>query len=160
MGFSAGGHLAAHVSTRFDAGDPAADDPVARLGSRPDLAILLYPVITFTSLSSHTATARNLLGDGPLAPGLIECLSCERHVTPRTPPTFIYHATGDPNVPVINAMLYADALRAGGVPFEMHLYDRVAHGVGLASGDPVLHTWPGLCAAWLAGKGFGRVGST
>jgi hypothetical protein len=42
------------------------------------------------------------------------------------------------------------------VDFEMHLYDRVAHGVGLAKSDPYLHTWPALCASWLASKGFGR----
>jgi acetyl esterase/lipase len=155
MGFSAGGHLAAHVSTHFDAGDCGAHDPVARAASRPDLAVLLYPVITMTKLSHHTVTMRNLLGDAPLRE-LIEELSVERHVTRDTPPTFVYHAIGDPNVPVINALLYADALRASGVRFELHLYDRVAHGIGLATSDDYLRTWPLLCAAWLASKGFGR----
>jgi acetyl esterase/lipase len=108
-----------------------------------------------TGLSHHTATTRNLLGDSPPRE-LVESLSCERNVTRDTPTTFIYHASGDPNVPVINSLLYADALRLNGVPFEMHLYDRVAHGVGLASNDDYLRTWPMLCAAWLASKGFGR----
>ena len=154
MGFSAGGHLAAIVSTCFDAGNPGADDPIERVSNRPDLAALLYPVITLTALSHHTATTRNLLGDAP-ATDVIEALSCERHVTRDTPPTFLYHASGDPNVPVNNTMLYADALRAAGVAFEVHLYDRVAHGVGLAEKDNYLRSWPMLCAAWLAAKGFG-----
>jgi acetyl esterase/lipase len=158
MGFSAGGHLAALVCTRFDAGNPSADDTVERFSNRPDLAVLLYPVITLTALSHHTATTRNLLGDSPSGE-LIEALSCERHVTRDTPPTFLYHASGDPNVPVVNALLYAEALRAAGVAFEVHLYDRVAHGVGLAEEDDYLRTWPALCAAWLAAKGFTRAGN-
>ena len=55
-------------------------------------------------------------------------------------------------------MLYAEALRSISVPFKMHLYDRIAHGVGLASKDPVLRTWPDLCATWLASYGFGNGG--
>jgi acetyl esterase/lipase len=155
MGFSAGGHLAAQLSTHFDHGDSTSDDPIERVSSRPELAVLLYPVITMTRLSHHTATTHNLLGDSPV-PLVINALSCEQHVTSQTPPTFIYHATGDPNVPVINALLYADALSASGVAFEMHLYDRIAHGVGLAANDACLRTWPSLCANWLNAKGFGR----
>jgi hypothetical protein len=59
---------------------------------------------------------------------------------------------------VINALLYAEALRSAGVAFEMHLYDREAHEIGLAESDPVLKTRPGLCASWMAGKGWGRGG--
>ena len=157
MGFSAGGHLAAQIATRTQggAGDTTAADPVDRLSSRPDLCVLLYPVITFTSASFHTKTAENLLGAAPTVAQIDE-LSCEKHVTRQTPPTFLYHASGDPNVPVENALLFATALRQAGAAFEMHLYDRVAHGVGLAAGDEILRTWPALCATWLAGKGFGR----
>jgi acetyl esterase/lipase len=155
MGFSAGGHLAAQIATRGGAGDPAAADPVDPLSSRPDLCVLLYPVITFTSASFHTKTAENLLGAAPTAAQIDE-LSCEKHVTRQTPPTFLYHASGDPNVPVENALLFASALRKAGVAFDMHLYDRIAHGVGLAAGDEILRTWPALCATWLRGKGFGR----
>ena len=143
MGFSAGGHLAAHVATQ------------ANDAERPDVSVLLYPVITFTELSSHVKTWQNLLGDSPPR-ALIEQLSCERSVSSKTPATFLYHASGDPNVPVENALIYAAALRAAGVGFEAHLYDRVAHGVGLAATDEVLGTWPALCAVWLRGKGFGR----
>lgn len=157
MGFSAGGHLAAHVATKGGAADRQAADEVDRQRSRPDLCVLLYPVITFCSASSHAKSPEYLLGAAP-TPAQVEELSVERHVTGATPPTFIYHASGDDNVPVTNAILFAEALRGAGVPFEMHLYDRVAHGVGLAESDPVLRTWPGLCATWMAGKGWGDGG--
>lgn len=155
MGFSAGGHLAAHVATKGSAADPEAADEVDRQRSRPDLCVLLYPVITFSSASSHAKSPEYLLGAAP-TPAQVEELSVEKHVNDSTPPTFIYHASGDDNVPVTNAFLYAEALRGAGVPFEMHLYDRVAHGVGLAARDPVLRTWPRLCATWMAGKGWGH----
>jgi len=156
VGFSAGGHLAAHLSVCFDAGDGSSCDPIERCGCHPNLAVLLYPVISFTELSSHTKTWQNLLGADSASRQVRESLSCERHVSAQTPPTFIYHATGDPNVPIDNALIYAAALRGAGVSFELHAFDRVAHGVGLASNDPVLGTWPELCATWLRGKGFGR----
>ena len=155
MGFSAGGHLAAHVSTCFDPGDPQSPDPIERASSRPDVAVLLYPVISFTDLSHHTRTWQYLLGDDATPPQR-ESLSCERLVTAQTPATFVYHATGDPNVPVENSIAYAAALRRAGVSFEMHLYDAAAHGVGLAQNHPTLHTWPALCATWLQTKHFGR----
>src|SRR5260221_7962296 len=62
MGFSAGGHLASHAATHFDAGDSSAPDPIDRAGSRPDFAILAYPVITFTASYTHKGSAKNLLG--------------------------------------------------------------------------------------------------
>src|SRR5919109_4792525 len=63
VGFSAGGHLAMTASTRFDAGDAAATDPVDRAGSRPDFAVLGYPVITMTEPWMHVGSRTNLLGD-------------------------------------------------------------------------------------------------
>ena len=62
MGFSAGGHLAATASTHFDAGNPAAADPIERAGSRPDFAILGYPVITLTESWTHQGSKTMLLG--------------------------------------------------------------------------------------------------
>lgn len=157
LGFSAGGHLAATVSTHFDDGNPTATDPVERAGSRPDLSVLVYPVITLQPPSAHTGSRKNLLGED--APDdLVNLLSNDRQVTPKTPPAFIVHTYGDPGVPVENAMLYAGALRQHGVACELHIYDTPApHGVGLARDErhhPVLHRWPDLCADWLRGKGF------
>src|SRR5438552_17955859 len=64
LGFSAGGHLAANLSTRFDAGKPDAKDEIERVSSRPDLMILLYPVITMGTLT-HQGSKLNLLGENP-----------------------------------------------------------------------------------------------
>ena len=154
MGFSAGGHVAATAATHFDeAGQPASPDPVARVSSKPNLLVLVYPVITmgrFTNSFSKT----NLLG-AFAAPGLVQLLSDETQVRPDTPPTFLVQAVDDP-VPVENSLLFARALRQNGVPFEMHLYEKGGHGYGLAPHIPVLSGWPALCAAWLRLHGFSR----
>ena len=142
LGFSAGGHLAATVSTR------PPDD-----ASRPDLAVLCYPVITMADPHTHAGSREHLLGPNP-SPELIEQLSADRQVTPRTPPTFLWHTADDAVVPVENALAYAAAVRANGVPFELHVYAHGRHGVGLAGDDPVLRTWTDRCADWLKGRGF------
>jgi acetyl esterase/lipase len=153
LGFSAGGHLAATASTQFDAGDPDTADPIDRMSSRPDVSVLVYPVITFTDPYTHAGSRRNLLGENP-PKELIESMSAENRVTKDTPPAFIFHTADDQAVPVENAILYASALRRSAVPFELHIYEKGRHGVGLASSDPVLRTWPGRCADWLKAKGF------
>jgi acetyl esterase/lipase len=154
LGFSAGGHLSATISTKFDDGDATSSDPIERVSSRPDVSVLCYPVITFTEISAHTGSRKNLLGPDATQE-MIERMSAERHVTPRTPPAFLFHTVADQAVPVENSLLYAAALRKSGVPYAMHLYEKGKHGVGLAENDPVLKTWPKLCSDWLASHGFG-----
>jgi acetyl esterase/lipase len=154
LGFSAGGHLAATASTQFDAGDPAAADPVDRISSRPDVSVLVYPVITMTDPHTHAGSRRNLLGESPNAEQ-VEAMSAEKRVTKDTPPAFIFHTADDQPVPVENAILYALALRKQGVPFELHVYETGRHGVGLATNDPILRTWTERCADWLRKRGFG-----
>ena len=154
LGFSAGGHLAATISTKFDDGDPAASDPIDRVSSRPDVSVLCYPVITFTEAAAHKGSIRNLLGEN--APKeLVELMSPERQVTARTPPAFLFHTEEDEGVSVENSLLYAAALRKAKVHYAMHIFQQGRHGVGLAEKDPVLRAWPDLCAAWLATHRFG-----
>ena len=81
-------------------------------------------------------------------------LSNETRVTPRTPPTFLFHTADDASVPVENSLAFFQALRRSGVPAELHVYPQGRHGVGLAREDPVLSAWPKLAAAWLASMGF------
>ena len=153
LGFSAGGHLASTLATHFEAGDPDAADPLNRLSSRPDLAILLYPVITLELPVGHVWSRTQLLGED--APeDLIASLSNHKHVTPDTPPTFLLHTAEDEGVPPENSLLFALALARSRVPFELHVYERGAHGIGLGGDDPVLSTWPARCADWLRGRGF------
>jgi acetyl esterase/lipase len=148
MGFSAGGHLAMTASTWLDAPDPAAADAIDRLSSRPDFAILGYPVISMTEDWTHKGSRRNLLGDTP-DPELAKRLSGERAVTRETPPTFLFQTNEDTAVPAENAVHYYLALRKAGVPAELHVFERGPHGVGLANDDPALSAWSSLLANWL-----------
>jgi acetyl esterase/lipase len=153
LGFSAGGHLCASVSNLFDDGNPTAADPFDRPSCRPDVSIPTYPVITLSQPYMHKGSRDNLLGPGA-SQDLAVSLSMETRVTPRTPPTFIFHTVEDAVVPIENALSYAMALRTAGVPFELHAYERGRHGVGLASDNAVLRTWCDLCAAWLSSRDF------
>lgn len=153
MGFSAGGHLASSAGTHFDAGDPAATDPINRASSRPDFLVLCYPVISFTTPYTHKGSRAHLLGENP-DPELVKFMSSELQVTDRTPPTFLFHTSGDTGVPPENSVLFYMALRAHKIPAEMHIYEQGPHGVGLASGDPVLSTWPARLEDWLKVRGM------
>jgi acetyl esterase/lipase len=152
LGFSAGGHLASTAATHFDDGRPDAADPVDRHGSRPDFAVLCYPVISLHDPTAHAGSRRNLLGD-PADPALVELMSNERQVTARTPPAFLWHTADDGAVPVANSLLFFEALTKAGVPGELHVFPHGRHGVGLAAGDPSLSQWPRLCAVWMEGLG-------
>ncbi len=147
-GFSAGGHLAATAATHSDSGNPAATDPVDRFSSRPDLLILSYPVITFEEPYLHRGSRDALLGKNPPEP-LVKDLSNELQVTKKNPPTFLFHTSDDPVVPVQNSIEFYLALRRAGVPAEMHIFESGQHGLGLARNNPALAAWPDLLAAWL-----------
>jgi acetyl esterase/lipase len=152
MGFSAGGHLASTAGTHFDAGKADAADPIDRTSSRPDFLVLCYPVISFGPFA-HRGSMNALLGDNP-DPKLVENLSNELQVTAQTPPTFLFHTTDDPVVPVENSVLFYMALKKAGVPAEMHIYEHGPHGVGLAPTDEVLSSWPARLADWLRVRGL------
>ncbi len=154
LGFSAGGHLASTAGTHYDAGAPDAPDAVERAASRPDLLVLVYPVISFGE-QGHAGSRANLIGDPP-PPDLVELLSNEKQVTADTPPAFLIHTVEDAGVPCENSVLFAQALRKAGVPFELHLFERGPHGFGLGLSDAALSRWPDLCAAWLRGHAFAR----
>lgn len=154
-GFSAGGHLASTAATHFDAGHPNAADPIDRAGSRPDFAILSYPVISMNSEFVHKGSRTNLLGAN-FDPKLADELSNDQQVTPQTPPTFLFHTTADAAVPVENSVRFYLALRKAGVPAEMHIFENGPHGVGLAPTDATLSVWPELLANWLRGRGLLR----
>ncbi|MGE9294105.1 MAG: alpha/beta hydrolase [Puniceicoccales bacterium] len=156
IGSSAGGHLAATLLTRYDEGDPDAPDEIEHHSCRPDLAVLCYPVITMHE-GTHAGSRANLLGDMP-STELLDELSCHQHVRVDTPPCFLWHTWEDTSVPLENSLLFASALRAQGVRFELHLYELGGHGMGL--GDlPNLnrtekHRWIDDCLAWLREHGY------
>jgi acetyl esterase/lipase len=148
MGFSAGGHLAVTASTHFDAGKPDASDPIDRANSRPDFAILGYPVVSLTEPWTHQGSKKALLGDNP-DPALVKSLSGENSVTAQTPTTFIFQTNADTTVPAENSIVYFLALRKAGVKAEMHVFETGPHGVGLAMNDPALSEWSTLLTNWL-----------
>ena len=153
MGFSAGGHLASSAATLFDEGRASAAEPLGRVSSRPDFAVLAYPVVAMNQPITHAGSQKNLLGENP-APDLLVRLSTERQVTPRTPPTFLFHTNEDSGVPPENSVQFYLALRKAGVPAELHIYEKGRHGVGLAPADPVLRTWIERLFDWMAGQGL------
>ncbi len=148
MGFSAGGHLTANAGTYYTAGDPEAEDPVARMSSRPDFFAPIYPVVSMVSGVTHLNSKRNLMGDKP-DPRVAWQYSPELQVTPETPPPFLVHCADDSLVPAENSVqLYLAAVRAG-LPAEMHLYPHGGHGFGVDPARGIAVTWTDRFIEWL-----------
>ena len=154
MGSSAGGHLAATLMTHFDSGDTNAADAIDRESSRPDLGVLCYAVITMGELT-HQGSKDNLLGKNP-SPDLVASLSNELQVTTNTPPCFLWTTFEDTAVPMENTMMFAEALRKNHVPFDLHIYEKGRHGIGLKDKPPFAHPhpWAADCLFWLKEQGF------
>jgi acetyl esterase/lipase len=158
MGFSAGGHLASTAVTHFDDGKADAEDPIEKVGCRPDFGILVYPVIVLDKPYTHQGSKKNLLGDKVGDAELVEDLSTEKRVTSKTPPIFLMHTTGDTGVPPENSLDFYVACHKAKVPVEMHIYEKGQHGFGLAPNDQVLKSWPDRLAAWLGVRGILKKG--
>lgn len=160
-GFSAGGHLASTAATHFDEGNKDAEDPIDRNSCRPDFCVLGYPVVTMEDGVTHGGSKRNLLGAKP-DPKLVEEYSNEKHVTAKTPPTFLFQTDEDKPVPAENAVRFYLALRAAKVPAELHVYEKGKHGVGLGrdpkwtGGSAYTEGWPDRLAEWLKLHGVAK----
>jgi len=154
MGSSAGGHLASTLLTHFDFGDANAADPIERQSSRPDLGILCYPVITMNEYT-HGGSRENLLGKHP-SPKLVKLLSNELQVKTNTPPCFLWTMFEDRTVPMENTLMFAEALRKNHVPFDLHIYQKGGHGMGLKDKPPFVHPhpWANDCLFWLKQQGW------
>ena len=126
MGFSAGGHLAAHYSTMYDCKEVR---EVFADSKRPDASVLCYPVITSDFTTTHQGSFINLSGHDALTPQEAEYFSCEKQVKETTPPAFLWHTAEDNVVPVENSLLYAKALAKYKIPFELHIYPHGGHGL-------------------------------
>ena len=126
MGFSAGGHLAAHYSTCYDIPEVREVFP----DSKPvQASILSYPVISADLRTAHMGSFRNLLGLESLTAEQEEKFSCDKQVTEKTPPTFLWHTFEDNVVPVANSLCYARALVDHNVPVSLHIYPKGWHGL-------------------------------
>jgi acetyl esterase/lipase len=154
MGFSAGGHVTASLATRHQARVYTAIDAADRLDARPDLSVLMYPVIDMARPFAHLGSREALLGKPP-ARGAEAAYSPQLHVDGTTPATFLVHAWNDPSVPTENSLNYLAALRAAKVAAEAHIFEEGGHGFGIAGarGKPAA-AWPELFLAWAARRGF------
>ena len=156
MGSSAGGHLASTLLTHFDAGNPNSADPIEREGSRPDLGILCYAVLSMVPPNVHEGSRQNLLGDHP-SPALLNYLSSEKQVTPQTPPCFLWATGEDSVVKAENTLEFAAALRRNGVPFDLHIYQHGGHGIGMGDDNPPFRNvlpWTADLLFWLKAQNF------
>ncbi len=157
IGSSAGGHLASTLITHFDPAKPHGPtlnsaDPIDAESSRPDLAILCYPVISLGEFA-HAGSRRNLLGDNPPAE-LIAALSNQLQVTKDTSPTFLWHTVEDKGVPVENSLMFAAAMRKAGAPVSLHIYENGAHGLGLGSPTRPAPPWADQLLYWFKERKF------
>lgn len=149
LGFSAGGHAAAHIGLKWHL------MPQGK-ACRPDAMILSYPVIT-SGVHAHRGSIENLLGED--AEKLAEEVSLEKLVTGDTPPAFLWHTREDGSVPPENSLLLASELCRHGIAFELHIWQRGAHGMSLGNDqvyppdDPNIHPecqeWIDMAARWL-----------
>lgn len=148
LGFSAGGHLAATLSTQYDLGVYKHDNTSAK----PDFSILIYPVISMDDSITHQGSKTNLLGKSPSFERMQQ-FSNELQVDEHTPMTFIVHATDDKSVPVENSLRYYMALKTHQVPAELHIYEKGGHGFGLGR-DDTSQFWTFACEKWLLSHTF------
>ncbi|RYY20193.1 MAG: alpha/beta hydrolase [Chitinophagaceae bacterium] len=147
MGFSAGGHLASTAGTHFQ---KAYIPNPNRTSLRPDFMILVYPVISFSDSIGHQGSKNNLLGKNA-DKKLVDEYSNEKHVTDKTPRTFLVHAKDDKGVPFANSTIFADQLKKHRVPVEIYLYDGGGHGFGM--NNPTSNVkWMDLVEKWIHTK--------
>lgn len=156
LGVSAGGHAAASATVFWDSEEhiPGVDHALGK----PNGLILCYPVITGGEYT-HAQSIGNLTGKKGVCPEN-DAYSLEKFVRPDTCPTFIWQPVSDATVPVDNSILFAEALRKNGVPFDLHLYSHGWHGVGLATAEvgshfPHVNSWFPLSVQWLKLIGLG-----
>jgi acetyl esterase/lipase len=139
IGFSAGGHLVAAVSTHFSERTYAPVDDADKLSSRPDFAIALYPGHLWVQEDEDRATRNET--DMSLRPDI--------NVSADTPPTFLLQAEDDDVDGVEQSLAYYIALQKAGVPTEMHLYAQGGHAFGLRPTKFPISRWPVLVEQWL-----------
>ncbi|HEY0704312.1 MAG TPA: alpha/beta hydrolase [Candidatus Acidoferrales bacterium] len=135
LGFSAGGHLVAAISTRYEKRLYAPVDDADKESCRPDFAVALYP--------GHLSIAPHY-----------DALNPEIRPTRETPPTFIIQDEDDPVDSIRNSLVYYAALKNAGVPVEMHLYARGGHAFGLRHTKFPVTNWPQLVETWLVTIGM------
>ncbi|MBR6807441.1 MAG: alpha/beta hydrolase [Clostridia bacterium] len=155
IGFSAGGHLATLSATNYDSGFDGGDE-IDKLSSRPDAAIISYAVISMVPPFSHEHSRYVLIGreNAEKRGELMVKYSGELAADENTPPVFLWHTADDGCVEVENSINLASALSRHKVPFEMHIFDKGPHSLGMAKDFPGAGQWGALAFDWLMRMGF------
>jgi acetyl esterase/lipase len=153
MGFSAGGHLAATLSTQFDLGNTAVENQFDKFSSRPDFSILVYPVISMLNGLTHMGSRKSLLGDNPTKEEL-NFYSNDLQVKSNTPPTLLIHAKDDSVVVPENSIQYHRALQKNKTPTTLHLLEVGGHGFGIKNAQAPTNSWLKITDEWLQEKKF------
>ncbi len=167
IGFSAGGHLAGYISTRYNDERVLEKLGIEKDAARPDAAILCYPVVTAVR-ATHRLSFINLYGrsEDVFTQEELERVSLELQVTEQTPPAFIWTTADDGCVPSQNSLLYANALNEHGVPYELHVFPSGAHGLSFATRHtapmnniyyimPYVARWAEMADRWLDATFYG-----
>ncbi|NIJ20290.1 acetyl esterase/lipase [Sphingomonas naasensis] len=154
LGFSAGGHLAASLATRHGERLYRPMDATDRIAARPDLAALLYPVISMVESFAHVGSRDALLGPDATVEAA-RTASVETRVGPDMPPSFLAHGADDTQVPPANSIAMFEAIRAAGGPAALHLFEDGGHGFGLHLPETMqAAAWPQIFERFAARHGF------
>jgi acetyl esterase/lipase len=149
LGTSAGGHLAAMVSNLNDVTELKGD--WESISAIPDFAILVSPVVDLGEFA-HKGSKINLLGENA-SPEKIKEYSMQNRVTEKTPTTILFHAQNDPAVPVINSILYYEAMLKNKVKGALFIFPEGEHNIGITNKSELTDNWKKLCADWLKNMG-------
>ena len=148
MGFSAGGHLASTATVHHKLADSESEDPIEHFSSRPDFAVLVYPVIAVSPPHAHLGSSANLLGADP-SEEVLDLMDTHKQVDGRTPPTLLVHSKDDNEVPFKNSELFYEALQKNGIKSKLLGYEKGRHAYALGRRGTDSAEWPGECLKWL-----------
>lgn len=149
LGTSAGGHLTAMVSN-ISTDYTELKGEWTSISTVPNFAILVSPVIDLGEFA-HKGSRVNLLGENASDEKIIE-YSMQNRVSEKTPPTILFHAQNDPAVPVINSILYYEAIIKNKVKGAMFIFPEGEHNIGISNKTELTDNWKKICADWLGNK--------
>jgi len=154
LGASAGGHMAASLDVQYAKKVYEPVDEADALSARPDFMMLLYPITSMETATTHMESRTNLIGKDP-SPELIKAYSPVLNIIKEAPPTFVVLAEDDPAVPPVNGISFCDGLKKAGVPCELHTFKEGGHGFGIRDARQLpVSVWPNLAADWMKANGF------